>query len=271
MTLNLIKLSLLFSLFFAGFPNDSHALSPPVAVAIDPSQKLILLKQERENFKDSFENNKLKIQKEIDEIYEPENKMTSLQLQKVAIEKAKKGTQFLYLMFALSVLLVSPLVYLFYLRKVKNNLLHAKDKKIREREQKAKVPIPHFLERASEQAEKITLTKYSELFDQICESVVIQKLYKDPSLSLSSLADILKSNPNYISKAIKQETDMNFNQYINEERIKEAQRMIYMRRESAHLPNIWEECGFSSRSTFYSAFQKFTGMTPVDFKKKSLQ
>lgn len=83
------------------------------------------------------------------------------------------------------------------------------------------------------------------------------------------MAARLNTNRNYLSSAIASYANTNFNNFINSYRIKEAKRMI-LHDSSLTLNEIMYACGFNSRTTFYMAFQKFTGMSPQQFKELSL-
>jgi AraC-like DNA-binding protein len=75
------------------------------------------------------------------------------------------------------------------------------------------------------------------------------------------------SNRRYVSDAITEATDMNFNNYINFYRINEAKKRIIEGEDS--ISEVQYACGFNSRTTFYTAFKKFTGMPPSEFRKIS--
>jgi len=100
---------------------------------------------------------------------------------------------------------------------------------------------------------------------------VIQKkqLFLDPNLSLDGLAKVLNTNRNYLSKVINQFYGVHFNTYINNLRIKKALLMLSQKHEVDiyNLAGIANTVGFSNRTTFISAFKKYTGVTPSFFLK----
>ncbi len=104
---------------------------------------------------------------------------------------------------------------------------------------------------------------------QIMELMQTEQLYKNPSLTLTDLATALNTNRNVISKAINQEFDMNFNDFINSLRLQEV---ILNYKEGQQQKNtllgIALECGFNSKSTFNRAFKKQLGQTPREFIEK---
>ena len=95
------------------------------------------------------------------------------------------------------------------------------------------------------------------------------KGYLNPGLTLNELAALLQTNKTYLSSILNQQFGMNFNDYVNQFRVKEACRLIMDPDFSgSSIDHILEKAGFNTKSTFYSAFKKFTGMSPATFYKK---
>ena len=93
-----------------------------------------------------------------------------------------------------------------------------------------------------------------------------EKVYRDPNLSLSKLAHRIGSSPNYLSQTLNEHMGKSFFDYVNAWRIDEAQEHLTGSR--MNILSITYETGFNSRSAFYSAFKKHTGMTPTQFRKQ---
>lgn len=69
---------------------------------------------------------------------------------------------------------------------------------------------------------------------------------------------------NYINRIL----ETNFSDFINERRIEECTRLMEEGSFTHYtLEGLAENCGFSNRNSFLSAFKKFKGMTPSAFKK----
>ena len=74
---------------------------------------------------------------------------------------------------------------------------------------------------------------------------------------------------NYLSQVINETFNCNFYDFINGHRIKEAIPILTdPKRQHLSILEILYDVGFNSKSTFYSAFAKETGMTPKAYKNK---
>src|SRR5690606_6079474 len=91
------------------------------------------------------------------------------------------------------------------------------------------------------------------------------------NITLSYMANYLNTNTAYLSKLINQHKEKNFNDYINELKIKYIIHKIqsdpsYLNYKVTYLA---EKCGLPY-STFVAVFKEFTGMTPSEFIKQKL-
>jgi AraC-like DNA-binding protein/Tfp pilus assembly protein PilF len=95
-----------------------------------------------------------------------------------------------------------------------------------------------------------------------------EKVYLDSQLNIEALASMMKTNRRYLSQVINEVYRVNFNQFINDFRVKEARRML-LDQEYRHLSieGIATSVGFNSRVSFINAFKKVTGLTPSYFQK----
>ncbi|AVF48118.1 MULTISPECIES: helix-turn-helix transcriptional regulator [Elizabethkingia] len=90
------------------------------------------------------------------------------------------------------------------------------------------------------------------------------------NITLPYISHLLNINPRYLSITINKVKNKNFNDYINELRIKYIIDKLYnnpLYREYK-ISYLAEECGYSSHQVFITAFRKETGMTPSYFIKQ---
>lgn len=108
----------------------------------------------------------------------------------------------------------------------------------------------------------------NRIISRLTAAMDSEKPYLKNNLSLSDLADIVSTSPNYLSQVINQQLHMNFFDYINSYRIEMAKKLII--KPLPHTKTILDiamESAFNSKSAFYAAFKKQAGITPAQFKK----
>ncbi len=111
--------------------------------------------------------------------------------------------------------------------------------------------------------------KHQEEFEQIHKFVTQNLTYLEPDLSMNSLAEILGMSPSHLSKLINTCSDYNFSDYINSLRVEQSKKLLADPSFNNYtIVSIGLECGFNSRSTFYSSFKKFTSKTPSQFLRE---
>ncbi|MHA4846590.1 helix-turn-helix domain-containing protein [Flavitalea antarctica] len=96
-----------------------------------------------------------------------------------------------------------------------------------------------------------------------------QRLFLNPELTLSDLAAKLDLPPKKVSHIINQVFFMNFNDFVNQYRVKEVTAKFMAGEHSLQtLLGIAFDCGFNSKSTFNRAFKKHTQLTPKKYLEK---
>ncbi|MEY4902335.1 MAG: hypothetical protein RLZZ292_150 [Bacteroidota bacterium] len=121
------------------------------------------------------------------------------------------------------------------------------------------------LEKSEKQGLSEDLLPYKEKITLLFKK---EKIYLNPELSLSDLAQRLKTNTSILSQVINNGFGKNFNDFVNEFRVN-AVKLKIQDAEHQHLSllGIAFESGFNSKATFNRAFKKLTGSTPNDFAK----
>lgn len=90
-------------------------------------------------------------------------------------------------------------------------------------------------------------------------------LYLDPTLSLQKLSQHIGALPNQVSQTLNQEIGKSFFDYVAGWRIEASKPMIATGNTS--VLTVALDVGFNSRSTFYKAFNRETGMTPKAYRQ----
>ncbi len=94
--------------------------------------------------------------------------------------------------------------------------------------------------------------------------VMGENSYLDPDIDASTLAHELGISVHYLSQVLSQEMQTTFYSYINDARIDAAKEELKTSQRT--VLEIALSVGFNTRSSFYNAFKKNTGMTPSKYK-----
>lgn len=89
-----------------------------------------------------------------------------------------------------------------------------------------------------------------------------QEVYKP--ISLVDVAEYLHVNKSYLSTMFKNETGVNISVYINNEKVKEAKKMLL--ETEMPVTEIAERLGYSTPKYFVEKFAKSTGITPAKYR-----
>jgi len=106
-------------------------------------------------------------------------------------------------------------------------------------------------------------------FAQLLQTTMAEdKVYLNAQLSLREVAESLNIHPNKLSWLINQKIGKGFNDYINQYRLKEFQKLA-LAPENKHITllGLAFESGFNSKSVFNEYFKKSTGTTPKKWLK----
>ncbi|SHL85266.1 helix-turn-helix domain-containing protein [Flavobacterium chilense] len=123
-------------------------------------------------------------------------------------------------------------------------------------------------------------TKYSGKKIESAEAVLIaekleksmneKSLYKNPNLNLLDLSREINISSHQLSQFLNNNLGKNFTSFVNEFRINEACKIIASN-DKLTLESVGYDVGFNSKSTFFAAFKKHTGTTPLNYQTQALQ
>ncbi|HEO8420858.1 TPA: AraC family transcriptional regulator [Yersinia enterocolitica] len=117
-------------------------------------------------------------------------------------------------------------------------------------------------------ADRVAKTKrnnYSRPIFQ-CRNYIYKHIYEP--LTLQSIAEHLSISPKYLSNLFKKEVGIPISEYIQQTKIEEAKKLMTFAEHS--LSDIHALLNFTDQSYFTKVFKKYTGVTPKQFRKKTV-
>jgi AraC-like DNA-binding protein len=92
-----------------------------------------------------------------------------------------------------------------------------------------------------------------------------EKPYLNPELNMNMLADALSVPKHQLTEVLNADLGKNFFRFVNEYRVEAVKKKLKHNKRNYSVEVIGYECGFNSKSTFYTVFKQITGMTPAEF------
>lgn len=102
-----------------------------------------------------------------------------------------------------------------------------------------------------------------EIYKCILYNLEIKQVFLDRELSLKKFSIMINTNQTYLSNVVNKYFGCNWKELVNTYRVEYAKELLYAGEYS--LEEIPALCGFSSKSTFYAAFSKLVGMSPLRY------
>lgn len=122
--------------------------------------------------------------------------------------------------------------------------------------------VQEYLFELIDRIQKNKLSKQSKPV-RICKNYIFNHIFED--ITINKLAEIVHLNPIYLSQLFKKETGQSLGKYIQQEKINEAKKMLIQ--SDSSIAEICMLLQFSDQSYFTSAFKKYTGVTPSQYRK----
>lgn len=108
----------------------------------------------------------------------------------------------------------------------------------------------------------------AELMHRLCQMMEEQRLFLNPDLKVTDVANMLGTNRMAISNCIKSQRICTFPQFVNTYRVALAQELLSSQPD-IKMMEVCVAAGFSSESSFYRIFKSITGYTPNDWKRNN--
>jgi AraC-like DNA-binding protein len=109
----------------------------------------------------------------------------------------------------------------------------------------------------------------TEYLKKIQALMMNEKLYLKNDLKIGDVAEKINLPVYYVSQVINEKLSKNFYDFVNEYRVDEVKkRFADTKYDYLTILAIGFDSGFNSKTAFYSAFKRNTGMIPSAFKKQ---
>jgi len=98
-----------------------------------------------------------------------------------------------------------------------------------------------------------------------------EKPYLNPEFSMSLLSESLNIPRHHLTEVLNKHLGKNFFLFVNEYRVAAVKKQLDKPDNPYSIEAIGYECGFNSKSTFFSVFKTLTGQTPKNYQQEVLQ
>jgi len=107
-----------------------------------------------------------------------------------------------------------------------------------------------------------------DLIGQKLSLITEKELFLNPDFSLEEAAKELKVTKHILSQYVNEILGKSFSNLIKEYRIEKAKKLLETEKNFT-LESLGYDSGFSSKSAFFTAFKKITGLTPAEYQKSN--
>ncbi|NLV52939.1 MAG: AraC family transcriptional regulator [Bacteroidales bacterium] len=120
----------------------------------------------------------------------------------------------------------------------------------------------------------VTMTKKSESVQE--DAIAIWKdieqmmeygVFRDPALNFDKLCQMLNSNRATVQQSLRENTGVNFGDYLDRVRISHTLALLHSRAD-IDIASAFFEAGYRTRTIASRSFKKVTGLSPEEWKEK---
>ena len=170
----------------------------------------------------------------------------------------RKSYSFLIGLFLVAVLIAILIVY-----------FSSKIWKLKRRMTNERIILSTVKEQGKAKKTVLPEVKVNSLLDNLLSYMENEKPYLSAKLNISDVSMKLDCTEIELSQLLNNHLNVNFSNFINTYRVNEIKHRLNQDNLSKYtLKALSEQCGFSSKTTFYRVFKNVTGMTPLEYCKR---
>ena len=110
------------------------------------------------------------------------------------------------------------------------------------------------------------------IYQSMIRKLKEEEIYLSQNIKISDLARELSISEKSVSRAVNEHAGENFNAFINRYRVDHAANLILSDSHSHYtIDAIAEEAGFANKVSFYKAFKRVKGISPIEYRKEKSQ
>lgn len=113
----------------------------------------------------------------------------------------------------------------------------------------------------------LTASFSNELKEQLVKLMEEEKVYRQNSIKLETIANRLGTTRHNASQVINEHFGLNFFELINKFRVEEAMELLKDNKDNLNIIDIAYEVGYNNKVTFNKSFKRFSNLTPSQFMR----
>lgn len=117
---------------------------------------------------------------------------------------------------------------------------------------------------------QLTPEKRREICNKITAYIEQKQAYLNPELNMDMLSAAIKIPKYQITEALNTEIGKNFFRFVNAYRIEAVKKMLADPKNNFSVEAVGYDCGFASKSSFYTVFKNLTGQTPFEYRSSKI-
>ncbi len=129
-----------------------------------------------------------------------------------------------------------------------------------------------FTEKDKYQGSRLSEEKRKSLAQKLVSKMQNEELFLNPNLNIAEVAKVLGVTSKELSQTINQSFKQHFFDFVNSYRVEAAKSLLTKpSNEKLTVQEIMYSVGFSSKSSFNTAFRRLTKITPTQFRAKFMK
>lgn len=123
---------------------------------------------------------------------------------------------------------------------------------------------------AKYQNSKLSVAEFQDLSLKLNTLMSSEKMFLMRDLSLEKLSGYVGAPKHHLSQVLNHYLEKSFSEFVNEFRVEEAKSLLESEELVLNMNGIASESGFNTKASFYNAFKKYTGLTPIQHRERWL-